>query len=240
MKDFLRGMRDGIPIFLGYISVAFSFGIMAVGMGLSVFETTIISFTNLTSAGQFAGIAIISRGAGLIEMAITQLVINARYFLMSVSLSQKYDEKTKTISRLGAAFFVTDEIFALAASRKEILTAAYMAGMGVISSAGWSGGTLLGAAAGNFLPTEITNAFSIALYGMFIALFIPAAKKSMPVAFVVFIAIAVSCALKYIIFADKISYGFSIIIATITASVIGALMFPIADEEDEDKTKTGV
>ena len=228
-------MRNGIPIFLGYFPVAFSFGITAVGMGLSVSDASIMSFTNLTSTGQFAGLGIIVGGASLAEMAITQLVINMRYFLMSVSLSQKYGAQTKMLARLAAAFFVTDEIFALAASRKGVLTASYLSGIGIAAYMGWTSGTVLGAIAGNVLPTAVTNALGISLYGMLIALVIPTAKKSLSVVFVVFTAVIISCAFKYIPFINNISYGFAIIISTIAASVFGALLFPVNETDDNEK-----
>ncbi len=233
-SDFLQGVKDGIPIFLGYVAVSFSFGIIAVSSGLSVFEAVLISLTNLTSAGQFAGVGIIAAGAGFVEMALTQLVINMRYFFMSSALSQKYGRNTGMSVRMGAAFFVTDEIFAVAAGREARLTGSYMAGIGIISATGWTVGTLTGAAAGDIFPAWITDSLSIALYAMFIAIVMPAAKKQISVLLVVFLAAAVSCSLYFIPLFHGLSYGFRIIIAALTASVAGALLFPVQEEAENE------
>lgn len=238
-QDFFDGLRDGIPIFLGYLSVSFSFGIIAVAAGLNIFEATAVSASNLTSAGQFAGIRIIQAAGSLWEMAAAQGVINMRYALMSVSLSQNYGEGTGTGARLGAAFFVTDEIFALASVRKPPLTASYMLGMGCIATLGWVSGTAVGAAAGDLLPSVVSNALGIALYAMFIAIVVPAAKRDVPVALVVFIAVGISCLFKFTPVLSGLSYGGVIIVAAVVASAIGALMFPLHTENNIGQNEKG-
>lgn len=233
-SDFLQGIKDGVPIFLGYVAVSFSFGIIAVSSGLSVFEAVLISLTNLTSAGQFAGVGIIASGAGFVEMALTQLVINMRYFFMSSALSQKYGRETGMAARMGAAFFVTDEIFAVAAGRDARLTGSYMGGIGMISAIGWTAGTLIGAAAGDIFPAWITDSLSIALYAMFIAIVMPAAKKQKAVLLVVCLAVILSCCLTFIPVFKGLSYGFRIIIAALTSSVAGAILFPVQEEAENE------
>ncbi|MGN1106544.1 MAG: AzlC family ABC transporter permease, partial [Huintestinicola sp.] len=177
-KDFLKGLLHGIPIALGYLSVSFGFGITAVRAGLSAAAAVGISASNLTSAGQAAGVEIIAAGGTLIEMALTQLIINLRYSLMGLSLSQKLDGSFTTPHRLLASFGITDEIFAVAAAQPGRIKPLYMYGLILISFIGWTGGTFLGAAAGQSLPQMFTSAMGILLYGMFIAIIIPPSRKS--------------------------------------------------------------
>ena len=228
--SFKKGLLHGIPIALGYFSVSFGFGIMAVQAGLSVLAAAGISITNLTSAGQAAGVGIIASGGSLIEMALTQFIINLRYSLMSISLSQKLDPSFRTPARLLAAYGITDEIFAVAASQKGLLSPAYMYGLILISALGWTGGTLFGAALGSILPVTLTLALGILLYGMFLAIIIPPAKKDYKILIVILLAALLSCLFKYVF--TSISSGFSIIICAIVSSVIGALFFPIKEEEE--------
>ena len=176
-KPFIKGLSNGIPICLGYFSVSFGFGILAVKSGLQAIDAILISLTNLTSAGQAAGVGIIAAAGTLLEMALTQFVINLRYSLMGLSLSQKLSDKFTTVHRLIASFGITDEIFAVASSQKEKLVPSYMYGMILISSAGWVSGTAAGAVAGTALPPALTAAMGILLYGMFIAIIVPAARK---------------------------------------------------------------
>ena len=173
--NFAQGVRDGVPIGLGYLSVSFSFGLMAVRAGLPVWTAVLISASNLTSAGQVAGLSIIAAGGALIEMIVTQFVINMRYALMAVSLSQKADASFTTLRRMTAAFGITDEIFAVAASQDGTFGAKYLYGLIVMPFLGWTGGTFLGAAAGNILPEAIKAALGIAIYGMFLAIIVPPA-----------------------------------------------------------------
>ena len=230
---FLKGLYHGIPIALGYLSVSFGFGIMAVKAGLSILAAVGISVTNLTSAGQAAGVAIIAAGGSYIEMALTQLVINIRYSLMGLSLSQRLDKSFTTPHRLIASFGITDEIFAVASAQPGRVTPWYMYGLILISFLGWSGGTLLGAAAGQFLPTAITDAMGIVLYGMFLAIIIPPARKEKSVLTAVVIAALFSILFSYLLTA--VSPGFAVIISAIVASAVAALLFPVEEEEEEQE-----
>lgn len=231
-KDFLKGIRDGIPICLGYLSVSFGFGILATGLGLSVLAAVGISLSNLTSAGQVAGVGIIAAGGSLVEMALTQLVINIRYSLMGISLSQKLDGSFNTFHRLLASFGITDEIFAVAVSQKSV-SPFYMYGLIGISALGWVSGTFLGAAAGNILPAAISSAMGIVLYGMFLAIIIPPAREHRGVFFAVLIAAALSivfdCVLK------SVSGGFAIIICSVAAAALCAILFPVPNEEEAEE-----
>lgn len=231
-KDLKNGLKDGIPIALGYLSVSFGFGIMAVNSGISALAAVIISLTNLTSAGQVAGIAVIASVGTYIEMALTQLIINLRYALMSLSLSQKLDSNFTALSRLAISFGITDEIFAVASGKSGEVSKKYMAGLIILPVLGWSTGTFLGAFAGEILPERLNAALGIAIYGMFIAIFVPAARKSKGVLTVVAFAAALSCCLRYIPFFSNISQGFAIIICTMIASVLGTILFPMNEEKE--------
>lgn len=235
-KSFIKGISHGLPICLGYFSVSFGFGILAVNSGLKSIEAIIISLTNLTSAGQAAGVGIIAAGGTFIEMALTQIVINLRYSLMGLSLSQKLSKKFTTPHRLFVSYGITDEIFAVAASQKEKLVPSYMYGMILIAASGWVGGTALGAIAGTALPTQITAAMGILLYGMFIAIIIPAARKSRKDFIVICFAAFFSIIFKY--FLPQVSFGFAIIISSVAASVIGAVLFPIELAEETEAENT--
>lgn len=229
---FLKGISHGIPICLGYLSVSFGFGITAVASGLSTIEASIISASNLTSAGQAAGVGIIETGGTLLEMILVQLTINIRYALMGLSLSQKLDKKFTTPHRLLASYGITDEIFAVCSSQKEKLTPAYMYGIILISMLGWVTGTFLGAFAGQLLPESISAALGIVLYGMFIAIVVPPSRKNKSVLFVVVGAALLSILFKYVL--TTVSSGFAVIICAIAAAALGALLFPISDEEAEE------
>lgn len=228
--DFNRGIRDGIPIALGYFSVSIAFGLMAVEAGCSAFEALLISFTNLTSAGQFAGVTVISAAGSYMEMALTQLVINSRYALMAVSLSQKADGRFKGIWRLILGFAITDEIFAVAIGKDGEIKREYFGGLMLLPIAGWSLGTVCGAILGNIMPQIITNALGIALYGMFIAVVVPKARQNIHVLITVAIAVVISCLIFYIPFFSGISSGFAIIISAVFASAVGAVFFPVKEE----------
>ncbi len=231
-KDFFKGLRHGIPIALGYLSVSFGVGIMAVKAGISITAAVIMSASNLTSAGQAAGIGIIAAGGAIIEMILAQFTINLRYSLMSLSLSQKLDSSFTLPQKLIASFGITDEIFAVAVSRPNRLTASYMYGLIFMPLIGWSLGTFLGAFAGELLPPFIANAMSIMLYGMFIAIIIPPARKERNVLIVVIAAAVFSCIFKYLI--PSVSGGFAVIISALLASVIGAVFFPIKEMREEE------
>ncbi|MBR2338036.1 MAG: AzlC family ABC transporter permease [Clostridia bacterium] len=227
---FLQGMRHGIPIMLGYLSVSFGFGILAVQLGLSVFSATVISATNLTSAGQAMGVQVIAAAGTLWEMVLTQLVINLRYSLMGISLSQKLAPSFTTPHRLVAAYGITDEIFAVASSQNFAVTPAYMYGLIVVSAAGWVSGTLLGAAAGQLLPAAVTDAMGILLYGMFLAIILPPARRQPRVLFVVIFAAAVSVLFWHAV--PAVPDGFAVIISAVVAAAVGALLFPLQDETE--------
>ncbi len=229
---FREGLTDGVPIGLGYLSVSFSFGIAAVTQGVSALAATVVSMTNLTSAGQVAGLGIITAAGTLLEMALAQLIINMRYALMSLSLSQKLDPGFTTPHRFLAAFGITDEIFAVASGKPKEITPSYMYGLILLPFLCWSAGTLLGGIAGSVLPQMLRSALGIAIYGMFIAIFIPPARKSAGVLVTVIISAAMSCGLRYIPLFSHVSSGFAIIICTLAASAAGALLFPKKDVEE--------
>ncbi|MBR3196157.1 MAG: AzlC family ABC transporter permease [Clostridia bacterium] len=229
--NFRTGLIDGIPIALGYLSVSFGFGILCMRLGLNILQAVGISATNVTSAGQVAGVGIIAAAGTLIEMILTQFVINVRYSLMAISLSQKLDGTFTTPKRLLLSFGITDEIFAVAYSQKSLINTRYMAGLEVISIAGWILGTLLGASAGSILPESLINAMGLMLYGMFIAIVVPPAKKNRGILCASLIAIACSLVFYYLL--PQITSGFSIILCALTASVLCALLFPVKEEEEE-------
>ncbi len=231
VNSFKKGLKDGIPICLGYFSVAFAFGIFAVEYGLTVFQATIISLTNLTSAGQLAGVPIIM-GGSLPELALSQLVINSRYSLMSVSLSQKLSSRVSFTDKLLISYGNTDEIFAVAVSQKGDVGKRYMWGLIMLPVIGWTSGTFIGAVAGNILPPMVTAALGLAIYGMFVAIVVPVAKKEKATAICVAIAIALSCAFKYVPVLTKVPTGFTVIICSVIAAVILAVVAPIKTDEE--------
>ena len=235
MSEFKCGLKDSIPIALGYLSVSFSFGILAIKEGLNVIQAGLTSLTNVTCAGQFAGLGIMVAGGTILEMILTQFIINLRYALMSLSMSQKLSEKTKFWHRLVIAFTQTDEVFAVAMAHNKSLTLKYMLGLQLPSIAGWTIGTVAGAIAGNLLPASVCTALGIALYGMFVAIVVPQAKKSRPVMIVVLIALVLSCIIYYVPEFSFVSSGISIIICTIAASAVGAWLFPRDEKEQVEE-----
>lgn len=232
-NSFSRGIKDGIPICLGYLSVSFAFGIYSYDAGLSVLETLLISMTNLTSAGQLAAVPIITGMGSFAELAVAQLVINLRYALMSVSLSQKLGKSVKFLHRFIVSFSITDEIFAVASSNTENVGIKYLCGLSLTPYFGWSLGTLLGTVAGNLLPESVISALGVAIYGMFIAVVVPVVKKQKATAFCVAIAIALSCAFSFIPFLKSVPSGFVIIICAVIASAIMAIVAPVETESKE-------
>ncbi|MEG1445955.1 MAG: AzlC family ABC transporter permease [Ruthenibacterium sp.] len=229
-NSFSAGFKDGIPIGLGYLSVSITFGMMAVAGGLPVWAAVAISMTNVTSAGQFAGLGLIMTGGSLFEMALTQLVINLRYALMSLSLSQKMERHVNIIDRMLFSFMMTDEVFAVASGQKDDVGKRYLFGLMIAPYCGWALGTLCGAVANEFLPQSIRSALGIAIYGMFIAILIPVAKQSKAVFCVVLLAVFASCALHYLPVFSGISSGFAIILCTLLAATVGALFAPVREE----------
>ncbi len=229
-KDFLAGMRIGFPVCIGYFSVSFGFGAMAVAKGLGVWHAILISATNLTSAGQFAGLEVISTLGTLAEMILAMLVINSRYALMSLALGPRFGPSVGTGRRLVAAFFNTDEVFALGMARKEKLTAAYFIGAGVIAAVGWTSGTAMGALAGSVLPVSVRAALGVMLYGMFIAIVVPQARQEKPILFSVALALVFSCLFAWVPGLKEISSGLAIVICTVAAAVLCAVFFPVEEE----------
>ncbi len=231
-SEFKKGLHDGFPLGLGYLSVSFAFGVQASLLGVPVLITLLISMTNLTSAGQLAGVSVVAAAGSVIELILIQLVINSRYFLMSLTLTQKLDDSFTFPKRLLTATFITDEIFAVAAAKPYKINVKYFAGLSVLPYIGWALGTLLGALAGDVLPQRVRLALGIALYAMFLAIIVPPAKKSRGVAFTVAIAIVLSCILKYVPYINRISEGFSLIIGAIISSFVAAAIFPVYKKKE--------
>ena len=231
-QEFLEGIRDGIPICLGYFSVSMAFGLTAVLSGIPIWAAVVISLTNLTSAGQFAGMNLIAAQGALVEIGLTTLIINIRYFLMSISVSQKVDQKMTMKERMAVAFGITDEIFAVSMQRNHELTMAYMAGLILTPVLGWTGGTLVGAVATSLMPPVLSNAFGIALYGMFIAIIVPPAKEQKNVLFAVVLAIAASVTCAYIPGVKNLSGGWTIILITLLVGAVAAWLFPVEEREE--------
>ena len=230
-SDFGRGVRTGIPICLGYLSVSFGFGIMAVQKGLNPWIAVLISLTNLTSAGQAAGVEVIAAAGGYLELVLTQVLINARYSLMGLSLTQKAMSFRRG-ERMLVSYGITDEIFGAAYGQKGELTPPFMYGMILISTLGWVSGTFLGAFSGDILPARLSAALGILLYGMFIAIIIPPIRSSRSNLAAILIAAAISCVIYYCL--PMISSGFSIIISAVIASALLAVLAPVKEEEEEE------
>jgi len=231
-KEYRTGVHTGLPVGLGYFSVSFGFGAMAISQGLTVGEAVLISATNLTSAGQFAGLTVIVAMATLWELILTQVIINSRYALMSLALSQRMGQRIGFLPRLAIAFINTDEIFALAMDRKEPLTLPFMMGLGTLPILGWTGGTLCGALAGSVLPENIRAALGVMLYGMFIAIVVPPAKKEKEILAAVVLALCFSCLFAWVPALKNVSAGISIVICTAAAAAVCAVLFPIREEEE--------
>ena len=232
-KDFSRGIVDGIPICLGYLSVSFAFGIFAVESGLKIWQAVLVSMFCVTSAGQLAAVPIMASCGGVLELAVSQLVINMRYALMSISLSQKLDREVTTPHKLAIAFINTDEVFAVASGQKGSVTKFYMYGLISTPWLGWVSGTLIGAVAGNVLPAIVTASLGVAIYGMFVAIVVPEMKKSGATAICVAIAVGLSCLFYYVPGLNRIPSGFTIIICAVLASGIMAFAAPVKEDEDE-------
>ena len=230
-KEFLAGMRIGMPICVGYFSVSFGFGAMAIAQGLKIWQAILISASNLTSAGQFAGLTVIAAGAAMIEMILTQLVINSRYALMSLALGQRLGPKAGTGTRLMMAFFNTDEVFALGMAQGSRLTPAFFLGAGVVAAIGWISGTAMGAIAGSLLPVSVRMALGVMLYGMFIAIVVPQAREEKPLLAAVVLALVFSCLFTWLPGLNKVSAGLAIVICTVAAAALCAALFPVKDEE---------
>lgn len=231
-QTYIRGVREGIPVGLGYFVVSFTIGIAARKANLTPLQATVMSFTNNTSAGQFASFALIASGAPYVEMAISQAVINLRYCLMSCALSQKLDAKLPFYHRFFLAFGVTDEIFGLSVSQKGKLDPWYTYGVMSVAVPGWSLGTLTGVLSTGMLPQTFLNAMNMALYGMFIAIFMPAAREDKKLLPIIFISMALSTLFQVVSWFDFISSGMKIIILTLAISMGAAIFMPLPEEKE--------
>ncbi len=229
---FRRGLKDGLPIALGYLAVSFSLGIAAKNAGMTAWQTTLMSLTNNTSAGEFAALSVIGAGAPYLEMAVTQLIINLRYLLMSAALSQKLDPGLPLIHRLLVGFEVTDEVFGVSIAVDGRLNPYYTYGMMCMAIPGWALGSCLGVMMGNALPARIVSALSLALYAMFLAIIVPPARKSRVLAGVILVAMAASLACSLLPVLRGISSGMRIIILTVVIAGVAAYFFPIKEDEN--------
>lgn len=238
MKQFTQGIRDGSAIGIGYFSVSFTFGIAAAASGLDWWQALAVSLMNLTSAGQFAGITVMAAAGSYIEMAVSQFIINLRYALMSISLSQKVDKEFNAGKKMILGFAVTDEIFAVSMSREGEVSSRYFTGLTILPLLGWNLGTLSGAVLGDVLPDNVVAALGLAIYGMFIAIVVPAVKKDRHMLMIVLLAIVLSFALYYLPVLNRISSGFAIIICAVAASAVGAWLFPVEEENQAEKIET--
>ena len=233
---FLRGLRDGLPIAIGYFAVAFALGIKATAAGLTAWQSALLSLLNVTSAGEAAGIVLLGAGTTYIELAFTQLVINARYLLMSCSLSQKFAPEVNTLHRLLVGYGVTDEIFGISAAQDTPLSPYYNYGAIAVAVPGWTLGTLLGAVMGDILPARAVAALGVALYAMFLAIILPPARKSRIIAGLVAVSMAASALLTFIcqhFSLTRFTEGFRIITLTVTISLIAAILFPVQEKPAE-------
>lgn len=234
MNNFTRGLKAGIPIGLGYLSVSFAFGVMAMSLGLFWWEAVLISMLTVTSAGQLAGVGLMILPGQSAAMLVSQITINVRYSFMSVSLSQKLDAKFSGIYRWLLGFFMTDEIFAVASS-EETVTRSFFAGLATIPYVGWSVGTLMGALLGSVLPPRLMSALGIAIYSMFVAIVVPVMKGSRRVTVVVALAAAISCLFRFVPVLTQVSSGIAISAAAIIAALCGAVFFPVDGEREGEQ-----
>lgn len=231
-KWYKSGVRDGIPIALGYFAVAFTLGIVAKKAGLTAFQAMLAAGLTNASAGGYAGFTLIAEKAGYFAVAVTELVVNARYLLMSFALSQKLPSKTSTLHRMLVAFDVTDEIFGISVSVNGQLNPFYNYGAMTVAIPGWALGAFFGVVMGNVLPTAVVSALSVGLYGMFLAIIIPPAKKDRIIAVGVISAMALSFAFAKLPVVSDISSGMRVIILTVAISLVLAILFPVKEEED--------
>ena len=230
----LRGLRDGIPICMGYFAVAFALGIEARRIGLTAFQSFLMSTGMVASAGEFAALLLIESHAGVIEMITTCLIVNLRYFLMSCSLSQKLNSTLPTIHRFGVAYCITDEIFGLSSAVPGWLEPFYSYAITVVSVAGWSGGTVMGVLVGSILPPSAVNALSVCLYGMFLAIIIPPARQNRFIGGLVAVSMGVSWIFSILPMTSGISSGFKVIILTLLIAGAAAVINPVDEPEGQD------
>lgn len=234
--NYTYGLKRGLPIALGYLSVSFGFGISAVAAGLCPWQAVLVSLTNLTSAGQVAGVSVMAALGTVIEMIVAQFIINLRYSLMGIALTQKLSGKFTFLHRLAAASGITDEVFVMAASEKEKLTPSYMYGLMTLPIIGWTLGTALGAYSGSVLPEAVRDALGIAIYAMFVAIIVPPARDSRAIMWAIVIASVLSCIIYYVPWLSAhISSGFAIIICAVAASALMAKLCPVKENAEEGK-----
>lgn len=231
-KVLREGFRDGIPIGLGYLAVSFSLGVAARNAGLSAFQGFLVSLLNNASAGEYAGFTVIAADGAYFEIFLMTLIANARYLLMSCALSQKFSPDTPLIHRIFVGYDVTDEIFGITIARPGLLDPFYSYGAILIAAPAWAGGTALGVIAGNLLPARAVSALSVALFGMFLAVIIPPARKNRVIALFVLISFAASFAAAYLPLLSQLSGGTRTIILTVLISAIAAILFPVSEEEN--------
>ena len=224
-------MRAGVPIGLGYLSVSFTFGIMAIASGLTWWQAVIISMTTVTSAGQLSAIGTMAVPGQYAAMLVSQATINLRYAFMSMSLSQKTSKSFRGIWRWILGFFMTDEIFAVASAEKTV-SVRFFCGLSVAPWVGWTLGTHAGSLVGNVLPPIVMGSLCLAIYGMFLAIVLPPAKASRPVLAVVAIAAIIHCIFYYVPYLRDIPSGISISISAVAAAMLGALLFPLKNSEE--------
>ena len=231
-RRFLRGMRDGVPIGLGYLAVSFSLGIAAGGIGLSAVQGFLASLLNNASAGEYAGFALMAAGAGYLELALVILVTNARYLLMSCALSQKFSPETPFFHRFLVGFDVTDELFGLAIAQPGYLDPVYLYGAFAVAMPGWSVGTAVGILAGDVLPGRVVTALSVAIFGMFLAIIIPPAKENRVVGVLVPLSFAASLAFTVLPLFSGLSAGTRTLLLTVVISGLAAAFFPVKEDAE--------
>lgn len=234
-KLILRGLRDGLPIGMGYFAVAFSLGIIARNAGLTPFQGFAASFLNHASAGEYALYSQIASGAAVWELAGVILVTNIRYLLMSTALNQRIPPDTSTLQRMAAGFCITDEIFGLGIAFAGPLSILYLVTAFLLAALMWSAGTMMGIIAGEILPGTVVNALSVAIYGMFLAIIIPPARKSRVIAGVVAISFASSYLMNRLISTDAVPEGIRMILLTVIIAAGAAALFPVPEEEKGEK-----
>ena len=236
---FLKGMKDGLPVALGYLAVSFTLGIAAVKSGLTPFQAFATSALNNTSAGEFAAFSLIGAGVSYMEIALTTLILNMRYMLMSCALSQKIDKNTPIVHRFLMAYDVTDEIFGLSIMSEGRLDPKYTYGLITISAPSWAIGTYLGAVMGSVMPAGVLSAMNLALYGMFIAVIVPPAKKDKTIAVVIAVSMLSSLMFSILPGLREISSGIVVIILTVVISLAAAILFPVCGDKKEKKEVVG-
>lgn len=233
---FKTGLRDGTPIALGYLFVSIGFGITAINSGLNPLMAIIISATNVTSAGQVAGVRVLSESvvflSSALEMFLTQFVINLRYSLMGISLSQNTDSSFDTKNRMICSYSITDEIYAVASTRKSPINVSYFLGLSFLPVIGWTLGTALGAFVGSSIDPQVSAIFGLAIYGMFLSIFIPPAKKSKGILLSVILGAIISCLIYYVPSLSFISSGFSVIISSLVGASVAAILLPHKEDEE--------